>query len=286
MVKSAGAVCMFPNSLCSCSPPEKDRPRHTWIEVEVCEVWFNPFSTCSFPSIFQMFVCAIAYQVSFHVLMMGLLSHGKWECWDARAGLKTGLGTSCRNAMWHTEGSSPVVRRRCQRAASSNPVPFPPSADWRSHPASPELCSIESITQLPSRAGCWLGNSSHLPSSSLPFVLNESSKVHRSCSLLSLIFILFFFIPFPAESCFFFAFTRQKLPPFCQQGYVGMQGLLGSEGLRRHAVEAGLLEDYTPRDFSGDKTPDSREGSQDQLLRDHVIPVRPLQHLVNAKDEL
>ncbi|KAM6285631.1 FAD-dependent oxidoreductase domain-containing protein 2 [Spheniscus humboldti] len=91
---------------------------------------------------------------------------------------------------------------------------------------------------------------------------------------------------FFAESCFLFAFTRQKLPPFCRQGYVRMQGLVGSEGLRRHAVEAGLLEDYAPTDFSGDRPPDSREGSQDQLLRDQAIPVRPLQHLVNAKDEL
>ncbi|NXL61559.1 FXRD2 protein, partial [Chordeiles acutipennis] len=90
---------------------------------------------------------------------------------------------------------------------------------------------------------------------------------------------------FFAESCFLFAFTHQKLPPFCRQGYMRMQGLVGSEGLRRRAVEAGLLEDYALTDFLGDRPPDSPEGSQDQLLRDHVIPVRPLQHLVNAKDE-
>lgn len=90
----------------------------------------------------------------------------------------------------------------------------------------------------------------------------------------------------PTESCFLFAFTRQKLPPFCRQGYMRMQGLLGSQGLRRHAVEAGLLEDHTLTDLPGDRPPDSHEGSQDQLLRDHVVPVRPLQHLINAKDEL
>ncbi|KFQ75697.1 FAD-dependent oxidoreductase domain-containing protein 2, partial [Phaethon lepturus] len=90
---------------------------------------------------------------------------------------------------------------------------------------------------------------------------------------------------FFAESCFLFAFTRQKLPPSCRQGYVGMQGLVGSEGLRRHAVEAGLLEDYTLTDVSGDRPPESHEESQDELLRDHAIPVHPLQHLVNAKDE-
>ncbi|XP_025973743.1 FAD-dependent oxidoreductase domain-containing protein 2 isoform X2 [Dromaius novaehollandiae] len=91
---------------------------------------------------------------------------------------------------------------------------------------------------------------------------------------------------FFAESCFLFAFTRQKLPPFCQQGYVRMQGLVGSKRLQRHAVDAGLLEDYTVADFTGDRLFGSREGSQDQLLRDHAMPVRPLQHLVNAKDEL
>ncbi|OPJ68856.1 FAD-dependent oxidoreductase domain-containing protein 2 [Patagioenas fasciata monilis] len=91
---------------------------------------------------------------------------------------------------------------------------------------------------------------------------------------------------FFAESCFLFAFTRQKLPPSCQQGYARTQGLLGGERLRRHAVEAGLLEDYTLTDFSGNKPSDRHKGSQDQLLRDHVILVRPLQHLVHAKDEL
>ncbi|KAM6215927.1 FAD-dependent oxidoreductase domain-containing protein 2 [Rhynchocyon petersi] len=49
---------------------------------------------------------------------------------------------------------------------------------------------------------------------------------------------------FYAESCFRFALTRQKLPPFCQQGYLRMQGLVGTEHLRRHGVESGLLQDY------------------------------------------
>ncbi|XP_062444686.1 FAD-dependent oxidoreductase domain-containing protein 2 isoform X3 [Rhea pennata] len=91
---------------------------------------------------------------------------------------------------------------------------------------------------------------------------------------------------FFAESCFLFAFTRQKLPPFCQQGYVRMQGLVGIKRLQRHAVDAGLLEDYTAADFTGDRLLGSPEGSQDQLLRDRAMPVSPLQHLVTAKDEL
>lgn len=46
---------------------------------------------------------------------------------------------------------------------------------------------------------------------------------------------------FYAESCFFFALTRQKLPPFCQHGYLRTQGLVGTERLRHHRVASGLL---------------------------------------------
>lgn len=53
---------------------------------------------------------------------------------------------------------------------------------------------------------------------------------------------------FYAESCFLFALTHQKLPPFCQQGYLRAQGLVGTESLRRHGVESGLLRDYTTAD--------------------------------------
>lgn len=49
---------------------------------------------------------------------------------------------------------------------------------------------------------------------------------------------------FSVESCFLFALTRQKLPPFCQQGYLRMQGLVGTGSLRQHRVESGLLQDY------------------------------------------
>ncbi|XP_070267142.1 FAD-dependent oxidoreductase domain-containing protein 2 isoform X2 [Myotis yumanensis] len=49
---------------------------------------------------------------------------------------------------------------------------------------------------------------------------------------------------FYAESCFLFALTRRKLPPFCQQGYLRMQGLVGTGSLRQHRVESGLLQDY------------------------------------------
>lgn len=53
---------------------------------------------------------------------------------------------------------------------------------------------------------------------------------------------------FCVESCFLFALTHQKLPPFCQQGYLRAQGLVGTESLRRHGVESGLLRDYTTAD--------------------------------------
>lgn len=54
----------------------------------------------------------------------------------------------------------------------------------------------------------------------------------------------FIFFCFCVESCFLFALTRQKLPPFCQQGYLRAQGLVGTESLRQHGVESGLLQDY------------------------------------------
>lgn len=100
-------------------------------------------------------------------------------------------------------------------------------------------------------------------------------------SRVSLASLMYFFLLSLAESCFLFALTRQKLPPFCQQGYARTQGLAGSERLRRHAVAAGLLEDFAAADFSGDELPGG-----DQLLKDHGGPVRPLQHLLNTKDEL
>nr|XP_006006978.1 PREDICTED: FAD-dependent oxidoreductase domain-containing protein 2 [Latimeria chalumnae] len=53
---------------------------------------------------------------------------------------------------------------------------------------------------------------------------------------------------FFAESCFLLALTSRKVPPFCKQGYLHMQGLVGNAGLQRHAVEAGLMEDFTTTD--------------------------------------
>lgn len=45
---------------------------------------------------------------------------------------------------------------------------------------------------------------------------------------------------FYAESCFFFTLTRQKLPPFCQHGYLRAQGLVATEWLQQHRVDSGL----------------------------------------------
>ncbi|XP_051045259.1 FAD-dependent oxidoreductase domain-containing protein 2 isoform X2 [Phodopus roborovskii] len=50
---------------------------------------------------------------------------------------------------------------------------------------------------------------------------------------------------FYAESCFLFTLTRQRLPPFCQQGYLKMQGLSSTKSLQQHGVESRLLQDYT-----------------------------------------
>ncbi|XP_045042844.2 FAD-dependent oxidoreductase domain-containing protein 2 [Desmodus rotundus] len=59
---------------------------------------------------------------------------------------------------------------------------------------------------------------------------------------------------FYAESCFLFTLTRQKLPPFCQQGYLRTQGLVGTRSLRQHRVDSGLLQAYAT---AGRRTEDS-----------------------------
>lgn len=90
---------------------------------------------------------------------------------------------------------------------------------------------------------------------------------------------------FYAESCFLFALIRRKLPPFCQQGYMRKQGLMGNERLRRHGVEAGLLEDYAAVD-SPHEQEDSSIQSYDQMLTDHRTPNHELKQLMSTKDEL
>ncbi|MEE6511952.1 hypothetical protein FKM82_018845 [Ascaphus truei] len=71
---------------------------------------------------------------------------------------------------------------------------------------------------------------------------------------------------FYAESCFLFALTHRKLPIFCQQGYLQNQGLVGTEQLRQHAKDAGLMEDYTEKGQKsrGDQSNDGRSG-RDEL---------------------
>ncbi|XP_001376043.2 FAD-dependent oxidoreductase domain-containing protein 2 [Monodelphis domestica] len=80
---------------------------------------------------------------------------------------------------------------------------------------------------------------------------------------------------FYAESCFLFALTRQKLPPFCQHGYMKMQGLMGNERLRRHGIESGLMEDYTMDEQPADQKPGVPR-----------IPNHPSQHATSIKEEL
>lgn len=82
---------------------------------------------------------------------------------------------------------------------------------------------------------------------------------------------------FCVESCFLFALTRQKLPPFCQLGYLRMQGLVGTESLRQHRAERGLLQDYATagkhREDSG-RWPDSHgPGGHPQDLGPLVQPL-------------
>lgn len=77
------------------------------------------------------------------------------------------------------------------------------------------------------------------------------------------------------ESCFLFTLTRQRLPPFCQQGYLRMQGLSSTKSLWQHGVESRLLQDYTAMENSN------------RWLGDHSTAPEPLtQSLDSNKEEL
>ncbi|KAF5919815.1 hypothetical protein HPG69_009804 [Diceros bicornis minor] len=89
---------------------------------------------------------------------------------------------------------------------------------------------------------------------------------------------------FYAESCFLFALTRQKQPPFCQQGYLRMQGLVGTENLRQHGVESGLLRDYAA---VGKRQEDSGRRPGDHEPAGHPLaPEPPVQPPDSNKEEL
>ncbi|XP_008108857.1 FAD-dependent oxidoreductase domain-containing protein 2 [Anolis carolinensis] len=90
---------------------------------------------------------------------------------------------------------------------------------------------------------------------------------------------------FYGESCFLFALTHQKLPPFCQQGYMRMQGLMGNERLHRYGVETGHLEDYAAMDSSSEQA----EGSVlpfHQLLDNHIVSDHRRHRLTSTRNEL
>lgn len=89
---------------------------------------------------------------------------------------------------------------------------------------------------------------------------------------------------FYAESCFLFALTRQKLPPFCQQGYLRMQGLVGTESLWRHGVESGLLRNHAP---VGSRREDSSQQPGSHEPAGHSLAPGPqVQPLNSNKEEL
>ncbi|XP_013925714.1 PREDICTED: FAD-dependent oxidoreductase domain-containing protein 2 [Thamnophis sirtalis] len=89
---------------------------------------------------------------------------------------------------------------------------------------------------------------------------------------------------FYAESCFLFAFTHLRLPPFCQQEYMKKQGLVGSEKLQHHRVAAELIEHASIK--SQDEQESGTMESHNQLLKSTKISSHQLQHLTSTKDEL
>lgn len=89
---------------------------------------------------------------------------------------------------------------------------------------------------------------------------------------------------FCVESCFLFALTRQKLPPFCQQGYLRMQGLVSTESLRQHRVESRLLRDDAP--MGRDLEDSSQQPGNQELLGAPLAPGPLAQSLDSNKEEL
>ncbi|XP_008973258.3 FAD-dependent oxidoreductase domain-containing protein 2 isoform X2 [Pan paniscus] len=87
---------------------------------------------------------------------------------------------------------------------------------------------------------------------------------------------------FYAESCFLFTLTCQKLPPFCQQGYLRMQGLVSTESLRQHRVESRLLRDYAP---TGRRLEDSSQQLGDQEPLGSPLAPGPLAQSVDSNKE-
>ncbi|XP_043931265.1 FAD-dependent oxidoreductase domain-containing protein 2 [Protopterus annectens] len=89
---------------------------------------------------------------------------------------------------------------------------------------------------------------------------------------------------FFAETCFQFALSRLKLPPYCQQRYLKKQGLMGNEVLTQHAVEAGLMENYSTKDLTKDKA----SSTSQHLLKDSGIHIEGslFNDRTTSKDEL
>ncbi|XP_069855525.1 FAD-dependent oxidoreductase domain-containing protein 2 isoform X1 [Dipodomys merriami] len=89
---------------------------------------------------------------------------------------------------------------------------------------------------------------------------------------------------FYAESCFLFSLTRQKLPPFCQLGYLSMQGLASTESLRQHGVDSRLLQDYAAmgQHREGSSQPPGSRGPNSHPL----VPGPLVQSLDSNKEEL
>ncbi|XP_003783300.1 FAD-dependent oxidoreductase domain-containing protein 2 [Otolemur garnettii] len=89
---------------------------------------------------------------------------------------------------------------------------------------------------------------------------------------------------FYAESCFLFTLTHQKLPPFCQQGYLKMQGLASTESLRQHGVESRLLRDYAA--MGRHPKASSQEPGDHGPVSAPLAPGSPVQSLDSNKEEL
>ncbi|KAK1155329.1 thioredoxin, mitochondrial [Acipenser oxyrinchus oxyrinchus] len=74
-------------------------------------------------------------------------------------------------------------------------------------------------------------------------------------------------LPVFLESCFRLTLTNRSPPLSCRQGYLKKQGLVGNARLWRHAVEAGLMEDFLPEPANEEPASAADSDTQTQMAQ-------------------
>lgn len=106
------SVCIFPKSPCSCLPLEKDWPRmpgYRETHIMLGSILFLAAAFLSSSSSEYLFVPLCTRS---HVLVIGLLSHGKWKCCDVRGKEPLLLPFLVLRLVWDPPAGSPCGTQR------------------------------------------------------------------------------------------------------------------------------------------------------------------------------